>query len=406
MKDKKVVNSLIYALIIGIVCGAVGVLMNYLLKWTGQLRGSLGFYVQLAVMVVLGPVVAGCYKWLGTPDFKATDAVVQSARDGQEFPVKTSLSAAVGLLLTCLTESSGVKEGSSFQVGAPIAHWLGKKLNIEAPERRLLTMCAIAAGFASVLGTPFFAAFIAAEVAFNKIEIKNLPYTIVSSAVAYLLCWLTKAPKLRYSIDFGVEYGALDIVKFVAIAAVAGALGRFFLHALGWTGKLTGKLKNPYVRILVGGAIGAAVCILLKTQLYLSGGNIVAPALKGEGNWYDFILKMVFLLWMSKVGYKTGLLPQNIAIGGAFGGTAALLLGANPAIGAAAGMIGFVGGVTCCPIAALALACDMFSVTSNFSGMGFVLWILFAGLGTLCGGFHGYYSTKKAPAPKAEAEKK
>ena len=138
MKDKKVLNSLIYALIIGIICGIAGVIMNYLLKWTGQLRGSMGFYVQLAVMVALGPVVAGCYKWLGTPDFKATDAVVQSARDGQEFPLKTSLSAAVGLLLTCLTESSGVKEGSSFQVGAPIAHWIGKKLNIEAPERRLL----------------------------------------------------------------------------------------------------------------------------------------------------------------------------------------------------------------------------------------------------------------------------
>lgn len=407
MKDKKVLNSLIYALIIGIICGIAGVIMNYLLKWTGQLRGSMGFYVQLAVMVALGPVVAGCYKWLGTPDFKATDAVVQSARDGQEFPLKTSLSAAVGLLLTCLTESSGVKEGSSFQVGAPIAHWIGKKLNIEAPERRLLTMCAIAAGFASILGTPFFAAFLAAEVAFNKIEIKNLPYTIVSAAAAYLICYVTKAPVLRYAtIDFGVEYGALDIVKFVAIAAVAGALGRFFLHALGWTGKLTGMLKNPYVRILVGGAVGAVLCILLKTQVYLSGGNIVAPALKGEGNWYDFLLKMFFLLLMSKVGYKTGFLPQNIAIGGAFGGAAALLLGADPAIGAAAGMIGFVGGVTCCPIAALALACDMF----KFNGMGFVLWILFAGVGTLCGGFHGYYSTRKAPAVKADgaakAEKK
>ena len=43
----------------------------------------------------------------------------------------------------------------------------------------------------------------------------------------------------------------------------------------------------------------------------------------------------------------------------------------------------------------------MFGFTTGFSSMGFVLWILFAGLGTLCGGFHGYYSTKKAPAPKA-----
>jgi H+/Cl- antiporter ClcA len=156
------------------------------------------------------------------------------------------------------------------------------------------------------------------------------------------------------------------------------------------------------VRILVGGAIGAVLCILLKTQVYLSAGNIVAPAINGEGNWYDFILKMFFLLLMSKVGYKTGFLPQNIAIGGAFGGTVALLLGANPAIGVAAGMVGFVGGVTCCPIAALALACDMF----KFDGMGFVLWILFAGVGTLCGGFHGYYSTKKAPVPEKTEEEK
>ena len=398
--NKKVVNSLIYALVIGIICGIVGVAFNYAIKYISALRGSFSIYVALAVMVVLGPVIAGCYKWMGAPGFKATDGVVQAARDGQEFDIKVSPAAAAGLLLTCLAESAGCKEGGSFQIGAPIAHWIGRKLAIPAPERRLLTMCAIAAGFASVLGAPIFAAFIAAEVAFNKLEIKYLPYTAVSAAAAFLINYVTKAPKLRYAIDFGVDYGAMDVVKLVLIAAVAGALGRFFLHLLGWTGKLTGKIENPYIRIVAGGLIASAVILLLKTQVYLSAGNVVSAAIAGTGNWYDFILKILFLAFLCKCGYKTGLLPQNIAIGGAFGGTAALLLGVNPALGVAAGMVGIVGGVSCCPVATLALGLDMF----GFKGI--LLCALFAGIGTLCGGFHGYYSTKKAPVPEKTKEEK
>lgn len=399
MKNK-VINSLIYALVIGIVCGIVGTAFNFAIKYIGVFRGSLPLYVQLIIMVALGPVIAGCYKWMGAPGFKATDGVVQAARDGQEFDIKVSPAAAAGLLLTCMAESAGCKEGGSFQIGAPIAHWIGRKLAIPAPERRQLTMCAIAAGFASVLGAPLFAAFIAAEVAFNKLEVKYLPYTAVSAAAAYLINFVTKAPKLKYAIDFTTEYGALDVLKLVVIAAAAGALGRFFLHLLGWTGKLTGKIGNPYIRIVAGGAIAAVVLAIMGTGIYLSAGNVIPAAIAGTGNWYDFILKIIFLAFLCKCGYKTGLLPQNITIGGAFGGTAALLLGVNPALGVAAGMVGIVGGVSCCPIAALALACDMF----GFKGI--LLCALFAGVGTLCGGFHGYYSTKKAPVPEKTEEEK
>ena len=400
MDRKKVLNSLIYALVIGIICGIVGTAFNFIIKYVSSFRASLGFYPALIVMVALGPVIAGCYKWLGAHNFKATDGVVQAARDGQEFDIKDSLAAAAGLILTCMAESAGCKEGGSFQIGAPIAHWIGRKLAIPAPERRQLTMCAIAAGFASVLGAPIFAAVIAAEVAFNKLEVKYLPYTIVSAGSAFLINYVTKAPKLRYAIDFGTEYGALDILQLILIAAAAGALGRLFLHILGWMGKLMGLIKNPYIRIVVGGAVAAALLIPLGTQVYLSAGNVITAALAGEGHWYDFILKIFFLAFLSKSGYKTGLLPQNITIGGAFGGTAALLLGVDPALAVAAGMVGMVGGVSCCPLAALALSVDMFGYK------GLLLCALFAGIGTLCGGFHGYYSTKKAPVPEKTQDEK
>ena len=399
MKDsKKVLNGLVYALLIGIFCGAVGVAFNYAIKYTGVLRGKLPILWAMVVMVVLGPVIVSINKWFKVPGFKATEGVIQTIRDDADMDIKITPAAFIGLLLTCLAESSGTKEGGSFQIGAPIALWLGRKLNIEAPAKKQLIMCAVAAGFAAILGLPFFGAVLAAEVAFNRLEFKYLPYTTVSAAAAYLLALLFKAPQLRYTVNFSFDAPVLHILAPVVIAAAAGALGRLFLYILDWGGKGTGLIKNAYVKVIVFGVVGAALVLLLNSQVYLSGGNVITAAFAGKSNWYDFILKIFFLTLLSKAGYKTGLLPQTIVIGGAFGGIIAALLGIDPAMCVAAGMVGIVGGVSFCPAATFFLGMNMF----GFSWQGIIFCAVFAALGTFCGGRHAYYANK---IPKA-AEKK
>ena len=392
MKDsKKVINGLIYALVIGIICGAVGVAYNYLIKYTGVLRGKFPIWLAMVVMLILGPVIIRVNKWFKVKDFKATEGIIQAIRDDSDLDIKITPAAVVGLALTCLAESSGCKEGGSFQIGAPIAHWIGRKLNIEAPEKRILTMCAVAAGFAAILGLPFFGAVLAAEVAFNRLEVKYLPYTAVSAAASYLLMLLCKAPKLRYAVDFSAPGPFLHMLGFAVIAAVAGLLGRAFLYILDYAGKGTGLVKNTDVRVVAGGLIAAVRVLIINSQVYLSGGNVISAALAGTGNWYDFILKIFFLALLSKVGYKTGLLPQTIVIGGAFGGAVAALAGIDPAIGAAAGIVGIVGGVSCCPAATFFLGLNLF----KFSWQGIIFCAVFAALGVICGGNHAYYANKK-----------
>ena len=391
MKDKKaVVNGLIYALLIGIFCGAVGIAFNYAVKYTAALRGKFPILAAMIVMLVLGPVIVGINKWFKVPGFKATEGVIQAIRDDADMDIKVTPAAFIGLWLTGLAESSGTKEGGSFQIGAPIALWLGRKLSIEAPAKKQLIMCAVAAGFAAILGLPFFGAVLAAEVAFNKLEIKYLPYTAVSAAVSYALAVLLKAPRLRYAVKFSFNVPVLHLLGFVVIAAIAGALGRLMLYIFDWAGKGTGIIKNANVRVLVFGAVGAALVLLLNTQVYLSGGNVITAALAGNSNWYDFILKIFFLALLSKAGYKTGLLPQTIVIGGAFGGIAAVPLGIDPAMAVAAGMVGIVGGVSFCPAATFFLGMNMF----GFSWQGIIFCAVFAVLGTLCGGRHAYYANK------------
>ncbi len=387
---KKVLNGLAYALIIGIICGAVSIAFNYAIKYTGVLRGKLPILWAMVLMVVLGPVIVSINKWFRVKDFKATEGIIQAIRDDSDLDIKITPAAFIGLVLTSLAESSGTKEGGSFQVGAPVAHWIGRKLSLEVPEKKLLTMCAVAAGFAGILGLPFFGAVLAAEVAFNRLEARYLPYTAVSAAASYALAVLLKAPKLRYSIDFSFSEPVLHIVGFVAVAAVAGALGRLMLYIFDWAGKGTGIIKNSYIKVIVFGVVGAALVLLLGTQVYLSGGNVVTAALKGEGNWYDFLLKIFFLALLSKAGYKVGMLPQTITIGGAFGGIAAVLLGIDPAMAVAAGMVGIVGGVSFCPAATFFLGVNMF----GFTWQGIIYSALFAAVGSLCGGRHAYYANK------------
>ena len=391
MKDKRsVLSGLAYALIIGIVCGAVGIAYNYAITYVSLLRGNFTILWAMVLMVLLGPCIISINKWFGVKDFKATEGVIQAIRDDSDLDLKITPAAAAGLILTSLAESSGAKEGGSFQIGAPVAQWVGRKLSLEAPEKRLLTMCAVAAGFASILGLPFFGAVLAVEVAYNRVQPKYLPYTAVSSAAAYGLAFLLKAPMLRYNIGFSLSGPFFHILILILIAAAAGALGRLFLYILDWTGKGENLVKNPYVRVLLFGILGAVLVLLLNTQKYLSGGNVISAALAGESQWYDFILRIFFLALLSKAGYKTGLLPQTIVIGGALGGLAAVLLNLDPAMCAAAGMVGIVGGVSFCPAATFFLSLNMF----GFTWPGLLFSLLFAAAGTLCGGRHAYYSNK------------
>ena len=83
-------------------------------------------------------------------------------------------------------------------------------------------------------------------------------------------------------------------------------------------------------------------------------------AVEGEARWFDFLLKLLFTAGTLAAGFKGGEIVPTFCIGATFGCVFGALLGLDPGMGGALGLVGLFCAVTNSPIAALFLSVEMF----------------------------------------------
>ncbi len=95
-------------------------------------------------------------------------------------------------------------------------------------------------------------------------------------------------------------------------------------------------------------------------------------------------------------GFKGGEIVPAFTVGAAFGCLAGNLLGFNPALCSAIGMIAVFCGATNCPIASLLIAFEMF----GYEGMPF--YLLTIAISDAFSGYFSLYHTQRFPYSKYE----
>ena len=120
-------------------------------------------------------------------------------------------------------------------------------------------------------------------------------------------------------------------------------------------------IPNDFVRIAVGGAAVIVLTLLVGNQDYNGGGmHVIFAALAGEAVPYAFLLKILFTAVSLGSGFKGGEIVPSFFVGATLGCAAAGLIGLNPAVGAAVGLISVFCGVTNAPLASLLLSVELF----------------------------------------------
>ena len=121
-------------------------------------------------------------------------------------------------------------------------------------------------------------------------------------------------------------------------------------------------IKNDYLRIIIGAAIVIGLTMLLGTRDYNGGGmHVIKAAVEGSARPEAFLLKLLMTAVTLSAGFKGGEIVPCFFVGSTFGCVAASLIGLNPSIGAAVGMMALFGGVTNTPAATILLAAEIFS---------------------------------------------
>lgn len=352
----------------------------------------------ILMLPVAGLLIVGIYKLLKLTHDKGTNMVLIAVRDGESMTWKNTLSIFTGSILTHLTGGSAGREGAALQIGGSIGSQIGIWFRLNEQDHRLITMCGMSAGFSALFGTPAAAAFFSMEVI--SVGIMHYSAIIPCSAAALI--------GFKISSYFGVSPSVMNVkidslnweiyIKASIIAILCGLLSIAFCFVLKNSARIYRYfVRNPYLRIFIGGLLVVILTFIYGTYDYNGAGSeVIAKAFETKAPFQQFILKLLFTALTLGAGFKGGEILPVFFVGSTFGSFIAPLLGLDCSLGAAIGLSCLFCGVTNCPITALFLCIELFGVKN------LPIYLITCAIAYMFSGYAGLYSEQKILYSKLE----
>ncbi len=358
-----VIKWFFLATCIGVIVGASTALfikiLNYSTSFTNQYEY---YYFMLPVALFFSGLTV---KYL-SPEARGhgTEKVIESIH--RHLGKMNPLMVPVKLVATVITIAAGGsagKEGPAAQIGAGLSYIFASVFRFNKKDRQKLIICGISAGFASVFGTPIAGAFFGVEV----LSVGTIFYDVIfPSFVAGIISH-------QVSSSFGVEYfyNPIDFVpKFTEGFFVEVLIGAFFfglcslilIEVLTFTDSVSRKIRiwEP-LKGLIGGSLLIVLALSTSTRFLGLGLETIENGLRGAHIMpYDFALKILFtsitLAFCGSGGVVTPIFFIGVTAGSVFGS----LLGYDPSMFAAIGMVSLLAGAANTPISASIMAIEFF----------------------------------------------
>lgn len=390
---------MIFALLSGLIIGAVGTLFYYCMKNATDLRASYPWLIFL--LPVGGLLIVGAYRIMHNDKDTGTNLVLSAIHSGEQIPLKMAPSIFVATVLTHLFGGSAGREGAALQLGGSIGHTLGRQLRFDEKDQHIMIMCGMSAAFSALFGTPLAAAVFSMEVvSVGIIHYSALVPCAISSLVAQgVALWFNIQPE-HFTISLIPDFSLGTAAQTALLAILCAGVSVLFCVTLHTSEHLYQKyMKNPYLRVAAGGVFVIVLTLMVGSQDYNGAGmQVIERCFENEFVPYAFLLKILFTAVTLGAGYKGGEIVPSFFIGATFGSLVGSLMGLSPALTAAIGMGAVFCGVTNCPITSLFICFELF----GFEGMPYFL--LSIAISYMLSGYYGLYRSQKIVYSKYKTE--
>lgn len=390
---------LLISAITGVVGGLVGVVFNRGILYAVDIHQKYPY--TLLLMPFLGLIIVFMYDKAKLSGDGGTNLILHSIRHLKGVPIVIAPLIFVSTIITHFVGGSAGREGAALQLGGSIGAQVGKLFKLDVKDMNTAVMCGMGALFSALFGTPLTAAFFAMEV----IAVGVLYYSaflpcVVSSLSAFAISVLLGNYENSYIAPKIPELSLLPILKTGGLAVLCAFVSIAFCLALKWCKIGANKLiKNSYLRIMAGGALFVVLVYIVGNKYTGLGTEVIVNAVnKGEADYYDFILKIIFTAITMGVGFKGGEIVPTMFIGSTFGCAFGSLLGLDPTFGAAVGLVAVFCGVVNCPIASIVLSVEL------FGGEGVAFFVVAVCISYMLSGYYSIYSSQRFAYSKLRAE--
>jgi CIC family chloride channel protein len=371
------------ALIVGAAAGLVGAIFRLTLEQADRLRDSLiawahgerllGFLFVVATCAAAALIAAWLVRRF-SPHASGSGIPHVEAVLNEEIPQAPFHLIWVKFCGGVLAIGSGLalgREGPSVQMGASVAHLVGKVFRREWPDCRVLLAAGAGAGLATAFNAPMAGAVFVLEELVRRFELRIAVTALGASAMAIAVArvFLGDAP------DFHVDALAYPSAEarplFFVLGAVAGLAATAYNRALLETIAAADRLGRLSVELRAG-LIGTAVGTLAWFAPSVVGGGDAITQRSLVGAETLSVLPLVFLLrfGLGTVSYAAGtpggLFAPMLVLGAQLGLLFGLLCRlAFPGLDiqaegfAVVGMAAFFTGVVRAPLTGIVLVTEM-----------------------------------------------
>ena len=390
------VRWLLLATAVGVLSGSASAIFLLLLDDATSFRESHRWIVWL--MPFAGFAVGWVYLRFGQTVEAGNNLLIDEIHDPQKVvPLRMAPLILAGTLISHLFGASVGREGTAVQMGGALADQLTRLFRLDQESRRIILMAGIAAGFASVFGTPLAGAVFALEVlSIGRLRYDALLACAVAAVVGDQTTLLWGVHHTHYAAGSVPSLSLWSLTAALIAGGVFGVTGKVFAGSTHWlSAQFKKRIAWAPLRPLIGGACVATALWYLGAWRYAGLGiPVMVESFEHQLLPWDFLGKMAFSIASLGSGFKGGEVTPLFYIGATLGNAMAPVLNLPFALLAALGFVGVFAGAANTPLACTLMAIELFGADIG------VYALVVCVLSYLLSGHAGIYKAQRIDAPK------
>lgn len=371
------------SLLVGALVGTASAAFLVALDWVTAWREA---HIWIIAFLPVGGLLVGLlYHYLGRSVEAGSNLLITEIQNPyNRIPWRMAPLVLLATLLTHLVGGSAGREGTAVQMGGALADQLGRWPRLLlSPERRLLLIAGLSAGFASVFGTPLAGAVFGLEVVvIGRLRYEALLPAFLAAALADYVTRAWGVGHTAYPLLAVPKWGLVPLLGILGAGVAFGLAAKVFATATRAVSRVFKRLIAwPPLRPVVGGGLVALLVWGLGTTRYIGLGiPTIVAAFHETLPAYDFALKIMLTALTLGAGFKGGEVTPLFFVGATLGNALALVLPLPLPLLAGMGFVAVFAGAANTPLACTLLAMELFGAECGlYAGLACVVSYLFSG---------------------------
>jgi len=262
----------VFGSLTGALVGFFSSAFYFVLSFVNIVREQNDWIIYL--LPVGGLAIVALYKILHNEKDGGTNLVISAIHSGNRIPLRMTPSIFFSTAITHLFGGSAGREGAALQIGGSIGNALGTVFKFDEKDKHVVIMCGMSAAFSTLFGTPMAAAIFPMEVvSVGVMYYMALVPCVVSSLTAHGVAVLLGVAGESFHVTGIPTLSLLPVLQIVLVAVICAFVSIGFCGVLHRIEELYKKyLKNPYIRIFVGGCAVVLLTVLVGNHDYNGAG--------------------------------------------------------------------------------------------------------------------------------------